>query len=59
MSTLSLGENYFMSALATGGTNGVRIRVADAFITLIVPVIIFFAAQRVFMRGVVISGVEK
>jgi len=26
---------------------------------MIVPVMIFFVAQRVFMRGVVISGVEK
>jgi hypothetical protein len=26
---------------------------------MIVPVAIFFVAQRVFLRGVVISGVEK
>ena len=32
---------------------------AAALLALIVPVIIFFLAQRVFMRGVVISGVEK
>jgi multiple sugar transport system permease protein len=32
---------------------------AGALISLIVPVAIFFVAQRVFMRGVVISGVEK
>jgi ABC-type sugar transport system permease subunit len=59
MYTLSLGVNYFMFTLPTGGTNGPGILEAGAFITLIVPVIIFFAAQRVFMRGVVISGVEK
>ena len=32
---------------------------AGALITLVLPVIIFFVAQRVFMQGVVFSGVEK
>jgi multiple sugar transport system permease protein len=32
---------------------------AASLLTLIVPVILFFAAQRVFMQGVVITGVEK
>jgi multiple sugar transport system permease protein len=32
---------------------------AAAVLTLIVPVILFFAAQRVFMQGVVVTGVEK
>jgi multiple sugar transport system permease protein len=32
---------------------------ASALLTLIVPVILFFAAQRVFMQGVVVTGVEK
>jgi multiple sugar transport system permease protein len=32
---------------------------AAALLTLIVPVLLFFAAQRVFMQGVVITGVEK
>jgi multiple sugar transport system permease protein len=30
-----------------------------ALITLVLPVIIFFVAQRVFMQGIVFSGVEK
>jgi multiple sugar transport system permease protein len=30
-----------------------------ALITLVLPVIIFFLAQRVFMQGIVFSGVEK
>jgi multiple sugar transport system permease protein len=30
-----------------------------ALITLVLPVIIFFMAQRVFMQGIVFSGVEK
>ena len=32
---------------------------ASALMAVIVPVAIFFVAQKVFMRGVVISGVEK
>jgi multiple sugar transport system permease protein len=32
---------------------------ASALITAIIPVIVFFFAQRVFMQGVVITGVEK
>ena len=32
---------------------------AGALITLILPVLVFFLAQRVFMQGVVFSGVEK
>ena len=32
---------------------------AASLLTLIVPVILFFAAQRVFIQGVVITGVEK
>jgi len=32
---------------------------AASLMTLIVPVLLFFAAQRVFMQGVVVTGVEK
>lgn len=32
---------------------------AAALITAVIPVIIFFFAQRIFMQGVVITGVEK
>ena len=32
---------------------------ASAILTIIVPVLIFFLAQRAFMRGVVFTGVEK
>jgi multiple sugar transport system permease protein len=32
---------------------------ASALITAVIPVIVFFFAQRVFMQGVVITGVEK
>ena len=32
---------------------------ASALLTMIVPVVVFFLAQRAFMRGVVVTGVEK
>ena len=32
---------------------------ATSLMAMVLPIIIFFAAQRVFMRGVVITGVEK
>jgi multiple sugar transport system permease protein len=32
---------------------------AGALITLVLPVVIFFLAQRVFMQGIVFTGVEK
>jgi multiple sugar transport system permease protein len=32
---------------------------ATSLMALVLPVIIFFLAQRFFMRGVVITGVEK
>ncbi len=56
---VSLGVNYFTFTLQQGGTNGPGILEAGAFLTLIVPVVIFFVAQRFFMRGIVVSGVEK
>ena len=32
---------------------------AAAMMSLVVPVVIFFMAQRAFMRGIVMTGVEK
>jgi ABC-type sugar transport system permease subunit len=57
--TLALGVNYFTFSLQQGGTNGPGILLAGSFILMIVPVAIFFVAQRFFMRGIVFSGVEK
>ncbi len=57
--TMSLGVNYFTFSLQQGGSNGPGILEAGSFLVLIVPVAIFFVAQRFFMRGIVISGVDK
>jgi multiple sugar transport system permease protein len=32
---------------------------ATSLMAMLLPLLIFFLAQRVFMRGVVITGVEK
>jgi ABC-type glycerol-3-phosphate transport system permease component len=32
---------------------------ATAAVTIVLPAILFFVAQRQFMQGVVITGVEK
>jgi len=32
---------------------------ATALMGLVVPVVLFFLAQRVFMRGVIMTGVDK
>jgi multiple sugar transport system permease protein len=54
---IAIGLNNFNTTYrAAGAPTMIQ---AGALIALIVPVVIFFFAQRVFMRGVVISGVEK
>ena len=51
-------------AVALASFNGIYSRrppliQAASLMTLILPVILFFAAQRVFMQGVVVTGVDK
>ncbi len=54
---IAIGLNQFNTTFrAAGAPTTIQ---AGALIAIIVPVVIFFVAQRVFMRGVVISGVEK
>jgi multiple sugar transport system permease protein len=54
---IAIGLNNFNTTYrAAGAPSTIQ---AGALISLIIPVAIFFVAQRVFMRGVVISGVEK
>jgi multiple sugar transport system permease protein len=54
---IAIGLSYFNTTYRSN--NAPSAIQAGALISLIIPVIIFFLAQRVFMRGVVISGVEK
>jgi len=57
LATMTVGLQAF-SAVYSGSGSGYLTQAA-ALLALIVPVAIFFLAQRAFMRGVVISGVEK
>jgi multiple sugar transport system permease protein len=57
LATMTVGLQAF-SAVYAGSGSGFLTQAA-ALLALIVPVAIFFFAQRVFMRGVVVSGVEK
>ena len=57
LATMTVGLQAFNATFAASGTG--YLTQAAALMALIVPVAIFFFAQRVFMRGVVISGVEK
>jgi multiple sugar transport system permease protein len=54
---IAIGLNNFNTVYrGAGATSMIQ---AGALISVLLPVAIFFVAQRVFMRGVVISGVEK
>jgi multiple sugar transport system permease protein len=57
LATMTVGLQAFSATYAASGTG--YLTQAGALLAIIVPVVIFFFAQRVFMRGVVISGVEK
>jgi multiple sugar transport system permease protein len=52
---LSIGIQQYNALFATQPT----LIQAAALMTMAVPVVVFFLAQRAFMRGVVVTGVEK
>jgi multiple sugar transport system permease protein len=54
---IAVGLNNFNTTFRNAGTPAVI--QAGSLLAMLLPVVIFFFAQRVFMRGVVISGVEK
>jgi multiple sugar transport system permease protein len=57
LATMTVGLQAFSATYAASGTG--YLTQAAALMAIVVPVAIFFVAQRAFMRGVVISGVEK
>ena len=57
LATMTVGLQAFNATYAGSGSG--YLTQAAALMAMILPVAIFFIAQRVFMRGVVISGVEK
>ena len=52
---LSVGIQQYNALYATQPT----LIQATALMTMAVPVVVFFLAQRAFMRGVVVTGVDK
>ncbi len=52
---LSIGIQQYNALFATQPT----LIQAASLMTMVVPVVVFFLAQRQFMRGVVLTGVEK
>ncbi|HEY3336509.1 MAG TPA: carbohydrate ABC transporter permease [Candidatus Limnocylindrales bacterium] len=52
---LSIGIQQYNALYATQPT----LIQASALMTMVIPIIVFFLAQRAFMRGVVVTGVDK
>jgi multiple sugar transport system permease protein len=57
LSTMTVGLQAFSATYSRAGSG--TLTQTAALLAMILPVAIFFVAQRAFMRGVVISGVEK
>lgn len=58
MYTLSLGLSLFRNYPETGGLPQQHLLMAASVMTALPPVILFFAAQRYFVRGIVLSGLK-
>lgn len=56
--TLSLGLSVFRNFPETGGEPMQHLLMAATVMTALPPVILFFAAQRYFIRGIVLSGIK-
>jgi multiple sugar transport system permease protein len=52
---VSIGIQQYNALYATQPT----LIQASALMTMIIPIVVFFLAQRAFMRGVVVTGVDK
>jgi multiple sugar transport system permease protein len=57
LATMTVGLQAYSATYAGSGTG--YLTQAAALMAMVLPVAIFFFAQRAFMRGVVVSGVEK
>ena len=55
--TMTVGLQAFSATYSRAGSG--TLTQTGALLAMIVPVAIFFMGQRAFMRGVVVSGVEK
>jgi ABC-type glycerol-3-phosphate transport system permease component len=58
MYTLALGLSLFRNYPETGGLPQQHLLMAAAVMTTLPPIVLFFAAQRYFVRGIVLSGLK-
>ena len=58
MYTLALGLSLFRNYPETGGLPQQHLLMAASVMTTLPPIILFFAAQRYFVRGIVLSGLK-
>jgi multiple sugar transport system permease protein len=58
MYTLALGLSFFKNYPETGGLPQQHLLMAATVMTTLPPIVLFFAAQRYFVRGIVLSGLK-
>jgi ABC-type glycerol-3-phosphate transport system permease component len=58
MYTLALGLSFFRNYPETGGLPQQHLLMAASVMTTLPPVILFLAAQRYFVQGIVLSGIK-
>ena len=58
MYTLALGLSFFRNYPETGGLPQQHLLMAASVMTALPPVILFLAAQRYFVQGIVLSGIK-
>jgi multiple sugar transport system permease protein len=56
--TLAVGLNYFRSLPETSGMPTQHLLMAASVMVIAPVLIIFFAAQRYFVQGIVLSGIK-
>ncbi|MGH2457711.1 MAG: carbohydrate ABC transporter permease [Chloroflexota bacterium] len=56
--TLPLGLRFFQQEAGTGGTPHEQLLMAASVVDTIPPIILFFALQRYFIRGIVMTGIK-
>ena len=58
MYTLALGLSFFRNYPENGGLPQQHLLMAASVMTALPPILLFFAAQRYFVRGIVLSGLK-
>jgi len=58
MYTLALGLSFFKNYPETGGLPQQHLLMAATVMTTLPPIVLFLAAQRYFVRGIVLSGLK-